>query len=122
MLNGITLLSASEQVAYMTGWSWLGCLVFIAASLVTFFLAYKFTDTVDYINIVVGIIIVAASFFTAHCFSHGTAIPYTEYKVTIDETVGYLEFTEKYEVLNQDGEIYTIALKEELGEEYYGSS
>jgi hypothetical protein len=32
----------------------------------------------------------------------------TEYKVTIDDSVKYVEFTEKYEVVDQEGEIYTI--------------
>lgn len=32
----------------------------------------------------------------------------TEYKVTIDDSVKYVEFTEKYEVIDQEGEIYTV--------------
>jgi hypothetical protein len=32
----------------------------------------------------------------------------TEYKVTIDDSVKYVEFTEKYEVVDQEGEIYTV--------------
>lgn len=33
---------------------------------------------------------------------------HTEYKVTIDKTVGYIEFTNKYKVIDKDGDIYTI--------------
>lgn len=32
----------------------------------------------------------------------------TEYKVTISDEVSMNEFTEKYEIINQDGKIYTI--------------
>lgn len=32
----------------------------------------------------------------------------THYKVTIDETVNFVEFNEKYEIIDQEGEIYTI--------------
>lgn len=32
----------------------------------------------------------------------------TEYKVIIDDSVKYVEFTEKYEVIDQEGEIYTV--------------
>ena len=35
-----------------------------------------------------------------------------EYKVTIDDTVSLTEFTEKYEITDQEGKIYTIRLKE----------
>lgn len=33
---------------------------------------------------------------------------YTKYKVTISEEVKLKEFNEKYEIIDQDGEIYTI--------------
>lgn len=33
---------------------------------------------------------------------------HNEYKVLLDETVPYVEFTERYEVLRQEGDIYTI--------------
>ena len=39
---------------------------------------------------------------------------YTRYKVTISDTVNFVEFNEKYEVLEQDGKIYTI--KERIDE------
>ncbi len=35
-----------------------------------------------------------------------------KYKVTIDDTVSLTEFTEKYEITDQEGKIYTIRLKE----------
>lgn len=36
-----------------------------------------------------------------------------EYQVTIDENVSMVEFMEKYEILKQDGKIYTITEKVE---------
>lgn len=35
----------------------------------------------------------------------------TQYKVTISDTVNFKEFTQKYEVINVDGEIYTVVEK-----------
>jgi hypothetical protein len=32
----------------------------------------------------------------------------TEYKVIIDDSIKYVEFMEKYEVIDQEGEIYTV--------------
>lgn len=36
---------------------------------------------------------------------------YTEYKITIDEDVNFLEFYNKYEILETDGDIYTVKEK-----------
>lgn len=33
---------------------------------------------------------------------------YTEYKVIVDDTVNMNEFMKKYEILDQDGEIYIV--------------
>lgn len=37
-----------------------------------------------------------------------TNIKYIEYKVTIDDAVSMNEFRDKYEILDQEGKIYTI--------------
>ena len=34
--------------------------------------------------------------------------PYNTYKVTINESVNFNEFIEKYEILGQEGKIYTV--------------
>ena len=39
---------------------------------------------------------------------------YIRYKVTISDTVNFVEFNEKYEIISQDGKIYTI--KERIDE------
>lgn len=38
-------------------------------------------------------------------------IDYIEYKVTIDESVSMIEFYQRYEILSQEGKIYTIKEK-----------
>ena len=35
----------------------------------------------------------------------------TEYKVTIDDSVSMNEFMDKYEIINQEGKIYTVREK-----------
>lgn len=37
---------------------------------------------------------------------------YTEYKVTIDDSVSMNEFLDKYEILDQEGKIYTVKERE----------
>ena len=42
-------------------------------------------------------------------FRLGQPVPYDVYKVTIDEnTINYTEFLDQYEILEQEGKIYTI--------------
>lgn len=41
-----------------------------------------------------------------------TDINHTEYKVTIDDSVSMNEFLDKYEILDQEGKIYTVKERE----------
>lgn len=41
-----------------------------------------------------------------------TDISYIEYKVTIDDSVSMNEFLDKYEILDQEGKIYTVKERE----------
>ena len=41
-----------------------------------------------------------------------TDISHTELKVTIDDSVSMNEFLDKYEILDQEGKIYTVKEKE----------
>lgn len=55
-----------------------------------------------YISMGVSVLIGAVMFWSS------TWKPHTEYKVTIDKSVSYIEFVEQYEVVAQEGSIYTI--------------
>lgn len=45
--------------------------------------------------------------------SNKHSIDYVEYKATIDDSVSMNEFLDKYEILDQEGKIYTIKEREE---------
>lgn len=45
---------------------------------------------------------------------HGAEVTIPQYQVTIDNSVSYIDFTDKYKVIKQEGRIYTIIDKEEL--------
>lgn len=38
---------------------------------------------------------------------------YTQYKITIDDSVSFNEFNSLYEIISQDGDIYTVVEKQE---------
>lgn len=53
--------------------------------------------------------VLAACFVVIFLFTEPTGE--YKYKVTIDDTVSLNEFYEKYEIINQEGKIYTIKFK-----------
>ena len=58
-----------------------------------------------------AIVCIAATVVTVVCFITACTLELdreTRYKVTIDHSVSYREFTSYYEVIDVEGEIYTI--------------
>lgn len=107
MLDGVTLLHTftSTTGAILVLLLWIAFAV-LAAATVYFWIVAANHRTIA--RLWVALVI------TLLCFSClGAAIttaPHTEtlYKVTIDYDVSYREFTDHYEVINVEGEIYTI--------------
>lgn len=68
-------------------------------------------------HIVLGLICIALALGSGIVGSLGgtlskTDINYIEYKVTIDDSVSMNEFLDKYEILDQEGKIYTVRERE----------
>ena len=107
MLDGVTLLYTFTNT---TGaiWVWLLWIAFAALTAATVYFWVVTVNRRTMVHLLVALVI------TLLCFSClGAAIttaPHTEtlYKVTIDPDVSYREFTYHYEVVNVEGEIYTI--------------
>ena len=110
MMNGINILHQ-----YETGSMPFSGLVIMAFMIVALFISclwnvicymYKkptFMSKRDfYFSIGLSVLIGAVMFWSS------TWKPHTEYKVTIDKSVSYVEFVEQYEVISQEGSIYTI--------------
>lgn len=113
-MNGVEILSSSKIVTEVA-FSWLGflitlCIVFVLFLGIGFFMAPQ-----DNNNIVTGAIFgvrfgIIAGFMMG--FIYGTPIEYEmQYKVTISDEVQMNSFFERYEILNQEGKIYTVREK-----------
>ena len=116
-MQGIDIL-AVEQVAIDWGWSWpvfwkffgigLGACIIggvLAAWFEQDWMAGMFAGLFS--GILVGV------FFGMLAGSHGTPIEFEDhYKVTISDEVSMNEFNERYEILDQEGLIFTIRDKE----------
>ena len=66
---------------------------------------------------VLGVISIFSSFVLKSYSTYTKELDHYEYKVTIDDSVPMKEFLSKYEIINQEGEIFTIVERENINEE-----
>ena len=87
-IGAIIFFSSTNNCASDTGeWICLICTILCILTLVVFCILTVFTD----------------------CFEECSHI---EYKVTIDDSVSMNEFLDKYEIIDQEGKIYTVKERE----------
>lgn len=111
-MNGVEILSSETIYNTILPEYWLGIglgcsIVFIVAMVMCF---------ANERNIL-GVICVVLAFGSAIVCGLGgtyskTDINHIEYKVTIDDSVSMNEFLDKYEILDQEGKIYTVKERE----------
>ena len=115
-MNGVEILS-SKQVAIDWGYNWKA--FGIAFALICFFAVVigiiQGIDSGDWYYLIacalIGIIVGALLAAMIGDIT-GTPIKYTnQYKVIISDEVAMNEFTEKYEIISQEGKIYTVREK-----------
>ena len=116
-MTGVEILS-SVEVASEFAFNWIACIIgfVIIFGFALFLGIYTSNDMNDKglipFCLIIGIIggSIAGAIFGG-LFS--TPIAYeTHYKVTIDDSVSMNEFLDKYEILDQEGKIYTVKERE----------
>lgn len=104
-MNGIEILSSFE---YVTKYGW-NPWIFAALSGITVLLAFVFYFAKNEYFIFVIVIGLLASIIVSSPVCGSTPTEYeTRYKVIIDNTVSLNEFFETYEIVDQEGRIYTV--------------
>ena len=104
MLQGVEILS-QEVVPIMET----SIIPFVVCALISVMLALFIGLLIN--NVYIAVLIYVVEIIIAIVMDINSQVPtgeYTKYKVTISDTVNFVEFNEKYEVLEQDGKIYTI--------------
>ena len=112
--DSIIILNTITHSIYGWGWSWGGFLAaFICAIVVIIFiLGIRNKNNNNFLLSLIGISI-ALAITSIMFFRHGKVInTYETYEVMLNYSVRYLEFTDKFEVINQRGAIYEIKLKD----------
>ena len=113
-MNGVEILSVQEVVAeatsnwWLAGFVWLGVIVF--GGIIGFWISRKGEAVIAgcFIAALLGIFA-----FAGVATATNKPVEYeTHYKVTIDDSVSMNEFLDKYEILDQEGKIYTVKERE----------
>lgn len=113
-MEGITILDTIIIAQTTIGWSWGGfaaaILVIISLVIYTISLSESTTATIPIITLFTSLLFVGIS---VALFSTATELPnIIQHKVLIDESVNLLDFYEKYDIIEQEGKIFTIQEKE----------
>ena len=104
-MEGVTILSTATVTL---GLSWGAVVLLALASFVIYYLVDPLGEKEFNgwrIGTAFGMAIISFCILAVVCVD---TTKVTEYKVTIDDSVQYVEFTEKYEVIDQEGKIYTV--------------
>ena len=110
-MTGVEILS-SETIYNTILPGWCGAIAFMlmvaSCGCVCVFYSYsKIGLTItSCVLVVVSIVVMTLSLSSNH-----NNINHIEYKVTIDDSVSMNEFLDKYEILDQEGKIYTVKEK-----------
>lgn len=111
-MNGVKILS--QEIIYNTilpdwgiGLSLFCAIVFIVALIYAYFEKHNILGYICLVVIIASIVVGSIGGSKSK-----TDISHIEYKVIIDETVSMVEFMDKYEILDQEGEIYTVKERE----------
>ena len=111
-MNGVEILS-SETIynAILPEWCFVfGLMCAFISIYVTIQLFGDGYDIAPWISLVVAIAFAIVTILSA--IPNKNNVDHIEYKVTIDDSVSMNEFLDKYEILDQEGKIYTVKERE----------
>lgn len=103
-MTGVEIL-ATQEVATAFGFCWVGfiCLVFVGL----IFGALLYHESILGSSVILAFALAGALIVGFN--ANGAPIEYeTQYKITISDEVSMNEFFERYEIINQEGKIYTV--------------
>ena len=112
-MDGVLILNTFEVVERAPGWTW-WALIPIVITIGFCVLSFYFNDNADSCGtILYGFFAMVSVFICCLMICSAKELPpKTHYKVVVDKDVNFVEFTNKYEVIEQEGAIYTVIEKE----------
>lgn len=118
-MNGVEILSSIEvAIEHAFNWRvfWVVGIVTLGIFIATGVVLYKKVNLGIDMMIYCCLIGIAMSYIFGHTLGEASGKPtkcITEYKVIISDEVSMSEFNKKYEIINQEGRIFTVREREE---------
>ena len=114
-MEGVTILNTIEVMASTWGFSIVGLIIAILSLLFLIGIIFSIIKNEVFITSFLSMLVVFDVLISIMCFSSANEyFDHYEYQVIIDDSVSLVEFTEKYEILDQEGLIYTVKEKETI--------
>lgn len=113
-MTGVEILATEEVAVAWASWNWNNFLFVVVISLfvgaIFGVISGAIDDWSEGIIVFLSVAIIGSVFFgTVVGASTGEPTEYeTIYKVVIDDSVSINDFVDKYEIVSQDGKIYTV--------------
>ena len=117
-MTGVEILAIEEVATAWENWNWKGFLLTVGLVFFVSIIAGMLTGASDDWGLGVTvflIVFIAGSALLGTLIGCTTGEPTeyeTQYKVVIDDSVSMNDFIEKYEIIDQEGKIYTVREKE----------
>ena len=118
-MTGVEILSSEEVAVAWASWNWnnfwIAIIMFFTISLIAGLIFGLLEHDIFAFLIMFGVMFLIEGGIVSVIIGGSTGEPIaheTHYKVTIDESVSMTEFMDKYEILDQEGKIYTVREKE----------
>ncbi len=112
MIEGITILNTIANETFVLGWTPVGTVFLILTIIFTILVASVTLYKRDIALLGFGALGVIGLAILTIRVNQVPGEPYNTYEVTIDDSVKMNEFLERYEIIEQRGEIYEIKEKE----------
>lgn len=118
-MAGVNILAEDTIMISQYNFVWNGWSIFcyiMAVCFIIFTVALIVEDDIGFLlTIIFAMFMFALGTSIANVKGEETIYDHSEYLVTIDETVSFSEFNQKYEVIEQKGELYRIKERVEDG-------
>ena len=110
-MDGVTVLS--EQIVGGIGDIISCCIIAVVLGLIVAAWGCWIADLQDFTFFIAFACLVSIFLIVTGCITNIIPLKtYSKYKVTISNEVSFNEFNEKYEIINQEGQIYTVKEKD----------
>lgn len=111
-MDGITTLNSSTGSNYLISTLWFYALGIIFAIVLIMVIAVSIQDEEPYF--LVMLLCFSFSLFFFRCGYSSSKLPaQTRYQITVEDSVSFNDFMEKYKIIKRNGKIYTVIERKE---------